>query len=855
MANQTLNNLTDISASLQTFIAAANADGLLGKLRVDILKNIIGVAANFSLDSATPTTDPGDPTGNRMWLASQAGTYTNFTPGSIVIAADELAFIVDNGTNFSKVEAPIDPVDLAKVVVSTPGKNMIDPATVIQGNVNSSGAIDAILPTTGWLRTGYINVSASTAYTFSAVNFTPTTAKVVAFYDASNAFISFAAASVHPYTFTTPVGAAKLIMNIKQPTDGSTPSNLQLEQGSVATTYEPWQAPVEAVEEVNTFPLLASYIKNTTGNNDFVAAVMENNVTTEDVITKNLLDESLITVGYVNSSGVILTTAGWLRTGQIPVMQNSTYTFSGVNFTPSSAKLLTYFNASNAAITRTSIVAALPFTFTTPAGTAYIIINIKEPTDTLTPSMLQVENENVATPYEPHKKTYVTQILGFDILPADSVAPSAVGTPFVNLYPQIYAKLPRFREAMTGKITGTIEDRVTILMQGDSLFARDVHTTVGPVVPSEYPPTLTTNNIGAHIFRGLHTIENPVYARFDKSGVFTETGTWANTTTGWDDAGARSNITRTTVTSAATLAFTIENTYNAFNFLDRTALNGSTAITIAVTGGAGKIQIKQAGVWVEANGAVISQLETAGANRTNSVYARRIEFKKIGATVGVAATLTLTKAADATTFLYWGLEKMKGTKPYVELTNISRGGATLANLANYTINDITERKPKLVILEIPLLNMVAANSTPTYSVNWVQDYLYGDRVGATNTWNLKTQSNNWVDFEVLVVLPHFSQRYFNSDGTMITETSGYNGFEIWNAIKSFLYSKGDIGFIDISAAFRHEVDLNYGGNYYAAFAGSGANGNTLSSDAVHQNDRGTQVWARHLVPVFDMNTF
>jgi hypothetical protein len=106
MANKTLPNLPAITATLNTWVAASNADGLLGKLSITNLKNIIGVAANLTIGTAIPSTNPGAATGNRMWVASTAGTYTNFS--GIVIAANEVAFLVDTGTNFVKVTIPID---------------------------------------------------------------------------------------------------------------------------------------------------------------------------------------------------------------------------------------------------------------------------------------------------------------------------------------------------------------------------------------------------------------------------------------------------------------------------------------------------------------------------------------------------------------------------------------------------------------------------------------------------------------------------------------------------------------------------------------------------------------------------
>ncbi|MVT11387.1 hypothetical protein [Chitinophaga tropicalis] len=819
---------------------------------------ILSVAAEGGVGlegAATPSTNPGAPEGKRMWITSTPGTYTNFS--GVEVNNGELVFLIDNGTAYTKLVVPVDPVPVTTVQVAGVGKNKLDSSAFVEGNVNSSGTLDAVLPLTGWQRTARVPVVAGTTYTFSAVGFTASSSKYVVFYTASNVYISrVTITTAPPFSFTVPATATNIVINLKEPANAA-PTNVQLEIGNAATAYEAYIPPVNAADTIKTNPLAASYLIDSPGNRAFITAMLNNNVTTQNVYSKNILDEENIKVGLVSSSGVILTTAGWLRSDKTPITAGSVYTFSALNYVPSTAKVLAYYTASDVYITRTSVATAPPFTFTPPAGAAYFILNLKEPTDATTPSQMQVENENVATSYVPHRKTVISQILGYDLLSSNSSsAPTTQIQALVNLYPQIYGKLQNFRKRYAGPLNATADDRVKIIMEGDSIFAREMHTTIGPVAPASYPPTFVTNNFGANLFRSLLSLERPVYSRWDKAGTFTETGTWSIETTGWDDAGTRPNDTRLSTTSAAALSFAVAAAYNRFNFVDRTDLAASTSIAIAVTGGAGKVEVKLPGatVWVEANGALLSQLEVAGTRRSNSVYARRVEFRKVGATIGTSVTITLTKPADSTKFLYWGLELISGAKPYIQLVNIARGGNTLAQLTNYIQNDLIERKPNLVLFEIPLLNMVAASQLPSYSVNWVQDFLYGDRAGNTNTWNLKTASNNWVDFEVLCVLPHFARSYFNSDGSMITQSSGYTMAEIWSAVKSFLYEKGDIPFVDMSAAFVREAESGYLGNYYNAFAGSGVNGNTLSSDGVHLNDRGTAVYAKHLCPIFDLNS-
>lgn len=890
MANKTLPNLNTITASLATYIAVSNSDGVLGKATLDAVKALIAVTSSLTVETAVPATNPGAVEGGRMWVASTAGTYTNF--GGIVIGASEAAFLVDTGAAYEKVTIPVSlagyittasvvdnllstsatvplsanqgrilaasSVSVEKKVVSV-SKNILDESAIVVGYVTGGGTLDTGGGTTvGWKRTAYTPVLPSTTYTFHAGTFTPSSVKYIAAYTSAHVFISqVGPANANPKTFTTPSNAAYIVMNLKEIANAE-PAQLQIELGSVFTSYEPHIPDIIGVLKAAGDVITASALEDTTMNAEYVQDKIADNVTMIDVISStNILDPSLFVINsYVNSAGVITTGSGWMRTGKIPLTAAATYTFSAGVFNYSTAKQIAYFTAADVFISRAVMNTPLPYTFTAPANTAYAYIVIQQPGDP-TPEDLQVEVGSTATPYDPYSVTVVSEIMGVPLAGSATVAPvTAPTTALFNMYPHVYVNMPNFRKKYAGAATATADNHVKILMEGDSIFAREMYTTVGGVVPSAYPPMMVTDTIGARLFRSMKSLERPVYARYDAVGAFTETGTWTTNTSNWDDSATRPSGTRITVSSAATLVFTIEAIYNRFNFVDRTDLTGSTGVVISVAGGAGKMEVMLPGtiVWVEANGAVLSQLETAGTRRGNSVFARRVQFRKVGSGVSTSIAVTLTKPANATTFLYWGVEKMGGAKPYVSLINIARGSNTLSMLTNVMQNDLVERKPDLVLFEIPLVNMYANTPTPTYCANWVQDFLYGDRVGFTNVWNLKTVSNNWADFEVLCVLPHFIQSYFDSSGNPIVGSGGFTCREVWGSVKSLLYEKGDLSFIDMAAAFEREAAVSFLGNYYNATAASTSVGNTFMADGLHPNNKGTAIYEKHLCPIFDINT-
>ena len=98
--------MADYSALKATIDNNINTNGqqaITGAILNDVLNEMVDVLGEgyTFLGVATTSTSPATPEGKAYYLAGAAGTYTNF--GNIVVASDEVALLVYDGTGWSKV--------------------------------------------------------------------------------------------------------------------------------------------------------------------------------------------------------------------------------------------------------------------------------------------------------------------------------------------------------------------------------------------------------------------------------------------------------------------------------------------------------------------------------------------------------------------------------------------------------------------------------------------------------------------------------------------------------------------------------------------------------------------------------
>lgn len=416
--------------------------------------------------------------------------------------------------------------------------------------------------------------------------------------------------------------------------------------------------------------------------------------------------------------------------------------------------------------------------------------------------------------------------------------------PRQNKYPHISEQL---RPALI-KLKKQTGKTFRFIFWGDSVFSRENHTSLSGVIGSSYPPGLTSRNFVAN-FWDESSMEKASYSRYDAQGIFEENGEWKtmNGKAIWDDNTYRPGETRVSTTPSASLSFQFTKENQILNFIDRTAVNGANQITVSCTEGIIEVKLPGTKSWVEANGVTFGQkqdydqLERIG----NTIYQRRIEFRRKLGSSG-STTIKLVKDTTSDVFHYWGIETRANTHNFIQVINVARGSHTLEQLIKYMDSDVIDRSPDLVVLELPLINMMTVNSSMSYNLNWVQDLIWGDRPGAENDWNLRTRSDNWKNFQVLVVIPHISAKMLDmSKKSYSVLSSGYTALEIHNEIKAILLEKGDVPFIDM-----HNALCQYTDDYFSKIIGSSVTGNSFSSDGVHMNDLGTEIYAREFNEIF-----
>jgi|GEM_PF-4866134 len=443
-----------------------------------------------------------------------------------------------------------------------------------------------------------------------------------------------------------------------------------------------------------------------------------------------------------------------------------------------------------------------------------------------------------------------------------------VDTAFYNKFPLALSKCPKFIQ----KLLLQKED-VYVIALSDSLLGLQSGCSNSPSHPQNLPNGCYQMHVQYWLWY-FYVKNKPLTNRWEVTpNIFTYVGTWAILGSGagskfdspaW--AGEfRSYIATIHMSNSAnaSIAFTWNlAAYEKLNWIYKKTLDGASDVTLTIAEGNGHVQLFDGDSWIEANGYVFSQ-KTANRPQGDGYALHLSDCKiKMRRVVNVGTiTITFSKGASTSEYLYfWGTERWNGAAVFI--TNVARGGRYFSLLKDNFLNDVVERKPDLVLFSLPMTNEYSNFSQTGYAqiIDHAQDFIWGDRPGHETQLSLKYQSNNWQNFECLLILPHYRQHYFKGDIPANYKLSGsnldiitYDGdstpYATNQKIKALINSKGDLNYIDIGEVFI-EMSKVLGWTTEQATTPSGITSeNSFTNDTVHQNDFGAWLWAKVLVSV------
>lgn len=273
---------------------------------------------------------------------------------------------------------------VSEIATITPSKNLYDKSKKISGSyIVGTGEIKSAV---GWAISSFIPVVAGQTYTISANARRAGAAFFVSNGDkfAISGTYNDATGSV---TMTAPPTAKYLVVNIDS--SSLTASNVQVEKGSTATTYEAYSS-TKVVNKAS-LPSDIAYLSDLTAERDYELTVTSKNLFNKAAMVR----EGLL---VLKTNGSTSPSAGWACSTFIPVVAGQTYTLSGSR---SRAGLSFFANATDATA---AIIynddPSIPLTVTAPANANYLVFNIYSNTTTGQFENLMLEVGSTASAYQ-----------------------------------------------------------------------------------------------------------------------------------------------------------------------------------------------------------------------------------------------------------------------------------------------------------------------------------------------------------------------------------------------------------------------------------------------------------------------
>lgn len=642
-----------------------------------------------------------------------------------------------------------------------------------------------------------------------------------------------------------------------------------------------------------------------------------------DYISTNLANPENFAFGirYSVAAKKIIKTSGEnaFSSGLIPVKEGETYIISGAFYGITSTPQGGYFGESatgkigDAAVDNITFIEPVNSNgkiFVVPTGKdiKYVILNIRTEDDATATGNVQVELGEIASDYTPYDlKPYIKEelIQGGTNTDVDKTLFDDYKNLNILKYPGISDKIPNFRKHYILK-----DKDLVVINTGTSLTARNYCSNHED--GAEYrPPLLETKNLASYIWDKIRW-QGQEYRRYDakisKEGsdkMFTETGTFNTSATdsAWDDSTYRNSLTRYSDTANASVQFVVPKDAWQFNFIYRTATDGTDKCVIEIAEGDGKMVVWDGSDWVEANGYNFSMKDEGVVTiptvrykdpsdrevktrsnypvRGNTVFQKRLKMKAVEhyrydpkdksvITEGSDKTITIKSVNDGR-FLYWGVE-WSVREFMITYINSARGShnssigfseSSNRSLLKFQDNEIWEFNPDLLLTEDPIHNSGGGGAPDRYrnkDYYWetTKNFFFGDGEiqPAVSLKNRCAElGKEFPELAIHNTSITFTDNAIDSNGNLVKGEMGDN--LVWTALdaqssvwQNMLIEHPDIIYINAVANWVECCYKSFG-NMSLACAKSGYNGDTLTYDGTHWNDNGSLVMARVILPILD----
>ncbi len=776
------------------------------------------------------------PTSNGLYILEEVGTYTNL--GGLITSAEKISYAYYNGTTWQLIERvlPINPFDLISDFIETQAGNYTYDRTT--GLLTSTAA--KILK----LKKGN-SLIINTVSNFNVVASGVTTG----------------GQSILYVDFPTPSNLNSITTNLQVASASSIPN--------LATGYSRILLGISVNTSASVKDLIPmtgiSLIENKSTNSD--GFVQGNNDLVFNTTTGILSSSSLQT--YLHNNGSI-----WYIADSAGA---ATFRISGFQAIPTTATVgqqyIIYSDVvvpknSSTCILSTSAVNLLP---AIAKGSERIIFGYGVKTGATT--------YEICLPLLKFYKETGTRISGIqkaiEFTEANSSGMSLdnkqkLETAWINPNPSILDSLPNFKKKFLEQ-----QEDVEVLLLGDSLFALQSNASNVTAPSTGLPNGCYQNHIQYQLWDFL--VKNkPMVNRWELTpNVFTRTGTWTIFGSGsgskFDSPswGGEFRSYVATIHQCSDANASIQFTWNLadyekLNWVYKKSLDGTANVMIEITEGNGKAQVYNGTQWVEANGYVFSQKTTyqgsdsvsaGGSGFAVHLSDQKIKMRRV-ATTGTI-TLKFSKGTDSDYLYFWGTECWNGATIFI--TNVARAGRYLELLHNNFKNDVVERKPDLILFELPLINEYSNYSQVGYNtvVNHVHDYIFGDRSGNIKADAMKLQLP--ITTDVLFILPSWRQEYFSGNTPLKYKLSGaslnvitYDAdstpYATHQKVKALLDIKSvpyiDMANVFVGAGKRLGWTIEQCTTQEATQSKTSLN--TFTYDKAHFNDFGSWVWAKYL---------